>query len=536
MAFGINIRDLFVSLGFDIDDKPIKAIDKSIDSLKSNLKGLTIITAAIGGLTGVLLKRAGDIEQVQIAFETMLGSAEAAQQLLEDITSFAAKTPFQLTGLIDNTKKLIAFGIEADEVIDTMTVLGNIAAGVGRDKLPSIVLAFGKIRTKGKATMEELNILLEAGVPVLDALADNLGVTTQELFKLVSAGKVGFEDVNAALTGLATGTGKFAGLMEKQSKSFLGIVSNIIDLIEQLAIEIGNELLPMAKELGKGIIDLLEANKKLIKLKLSAFFKEILKLLISLFKVFKFIFKIVVDLTDVFGGLKFAIKGVIIALAVMSGFQILSSLGNMLLLIQNMVVAMKGLRVATLLTNAALALWPALIGTILIAIGLLVEDLFRFFSGDNSIIGVILDAFQNKFPKAFKIFKTVVSPIVGIIQALAKSLADLTTGNFLDAFARILKPITGLITAVGTGIGSIKETTGEGIRNLLGIQLPEASPAVTGGGGNNTSVSVNAPINVEVPPGTPPELVGEATRLGVADALTKVISDTSRALDNEVEF
>lgn len=529
MAFGINLRDLFVSIGFDVDDKPIKALDKNITSLKNNVKGLAIISAGIGVLTGVLLKKAGDIEQVSIAFETMLGSAEKAEQLLKDITEFAAKTPFQLTGLIDNTKKLVAFGIEAEEVIGIMEVLGNIAAGVGKDKLPSIVRAFGKIRTKGKAGMEELNILLEAGVPVLDALAEKYGIATSEVFKLVSAGKVSFKDLQAALTGLATGSGKFAGLMEKQSKSFLGIISNILDVIDQLAIEIGNELLPVAKELAKDLLSVFEANKKILKLKMVKFFKGVLKTLLSLFKIFKKILDVVIDLTDLFGGLKVAIQGVIIALGIMTAFNILSAMGNMLLLLKNMIVAMKGLRVATLLTSAALAIWPALIGAVIIIVGLLVEDLYRFFSGDNSVTKLIVDAFEKKFPRAFKVFETIISPIITLVQKLAEALAELSMGNVGKAFGKIGGLALAPFELAAKGLENLGEAVGLGDSTT-----PGSSPALAGGG--STSVSVSAPINIEVPPGTPPELVGEAARQGVSDALGRVISDTSRALENETEF
>ena len=244
---GLSIRDLFITFGFDVDDKPLRALDKSLNTTKRLIGGVTIAITGMGIATGFFLKQAGDIEQVTIAFETMLGSAEAAAKLLEEITDFAAKTPFELTGLIDNSKKLLAFGIEADDIIETMTNLGNIAAGVGRDKLPNMVLAFGKIRTKGKATMEELNILLEAGVPILDALAKKFNVSTQELFKMITAGKVGFEDVNQALANMATGNGKFANLMEKQSKTFFGILSNIQDFVILLAQGIGKELLPTGR-------------------------------------------------------------------------------------------------------------------------------------------------------------------------------------------------------------------------------------------------------------------------------------------------
>ena len=118
--------------------------------LKGVINTTKILAAATIAMGVAFLKGAGEIEQVEIAFETMLQSGEKADQLMKEITEFASKTPFELTGLIESSKKLLAFGFGADEIIDKMTVLGNISAGVGRDKLPSLILAFGKIEPKAK--------------------------------------------------------------------------------------------------------------------------------------------------------------------------------------------------------------------------------------------------------------------------------------------------------------------------------------------------------------------------------------------------
>lgn len=218
-------------------------------------RGLIAVAGAFATAGFVAAKSAGKMEQWRIAFETMTGSAEDADKILRKITKFAASTPFELPGLVESSKQLLAFGISIDEIIPTMKSLGDISAGVGTDKLPTLVRAFGKIRTKGKATMEELNMILEAGVPILDSLAAGYNVTVEKLFKMISAGKVGFTEVDAALKRLTTGNGKFAGLMEKQSKSFFGIISNIKDNITQTAIALGDEMLPKLKDIARAIKD-----------------------------------------------------------------------------------------------------------------------------------------------------------------------------------------------------------------------------------------------------------------------------------------
>ena len=230
---------------------PIKKIGTGIKNvgvfaLKSTV-GIGLVNAAVAAMATPFMIAGGKMEQWRISFETMIGSGEEAEALLNRIKTFAASTPFELPGLIETSKQLLAFGINSDAITDKLRVLGDIAAGVGTDKMETLVRAYGKIQTKGKATMEELNMLLEAGVPILDELASGYGITTDELFKMISTGKVGFEDVDLALQRMASGNGKFANLMENQTKSLFGIFSNVKDNITQIAIAVGDILIPKIK-------------------------------------------------------------------------------------------------------------------------------------------------------------------------------------------------------------------------------------------------------------------------------------------------
>lgn len=258
------------SLLIQLKDKVSKSlgtIGGRLDKLANRLNKSKFLFAGVAAAAGLLAKTfisaADKMEGWTIAFDVMLGSADAAKKMMEDIAIFARETPFDIPGIIDSSKQLLAFGIEADKIIPTMKSLGDIAAGVGTDKLPTLVRAFGKIRAKGKATMEELNMLLEAGVPVLDSLAEGFGVSTEELFKMVSTGKVGFEDVNAALLRLSTGTGKFADLMKKKMETVEAVFSNVRGEVFELSAEMGKYLLPIAKSIGSALIKLLSGIREL---------------------------------------------------------------------------------------------------------------------------------------------------------------------------------------------------------------------------------------------------------------------------------
>lgn len=159
------------SVGRNLD-----TLQGKVQSMGPTFRGMAIIgTAAFAALSAGLysvIKAGANFEQTQIAFETMLGSAEKAKTLLKELTDFASKTPFQLTQIEQATKQLLAYGIVQEDIIPTLKNLGNIASGVGMDKMPQLIMAFGQVRAATKLTGMELRQFTEAGVPLLQALTD----------------------------------------------------------------------------------------------------------------------------------------------------------------------------------------------------------------------------------------------------------------------------------------------------------------------------------------------------------------------------
>ena len=242
----------------------IKAIDEfssTLDKATSQFGtfGATASKLAVGALAATAtaiaavgiasVKLAGDFEQTQVAFTTMLGSAEAAEGMLKDLADFAVKTPFTITGVEEQAKKLLAYGIASEDVLTDLKALGDIAAGVGTEKLPQLTLAFGQVSAAGKLRGQEVRQFTEAGVPILEELSRHLGVATTEIQDMVSAGEVGFEDVRAALMNLTSEGGRFENLMAKQALTFEGMISNLQDTLTLFGRDIGKELLPQLKEL-----------------------------------------------------------------------------------------------------------------------------------------------------------------------------------------------------------------------------------------------------------------------------------------------
>lgn len=262
MARSVDIPVRVIIEAIDKASSQINGIGKSLANTGFDMKKTLAAGAALGAGASLLAKnfidQAGAMEQNQVAFETMLGSADAATKKLAEIRDFAKKTPFNLTELVEGSKRLLAYNVEAENLIPTMEMLGNITAGVGRDKLPQLILAFGQVKAAGKLTGAELRQFSEAGVPLLQSLADKFGVTAGEIQEMVSEGTIGFDDVSQALGGMTSEGGKFFNLMEKQSGTTLGKISNMEDSMQQLSVALGNALLPAVNRTLDKIIPLIE--------------------------------------------------------------------------------------------------------------------------------------------------------------------------------------------------------------------------------------------------------------------------------------
>ena len=193
-----------------------KRMEKIGKTGRSMAIGFGIIAAATGLVAKAAIQASGEWEQFRVSFETMLGSAPAAEKLMNKMQEFAKTTPFQLPQVVQGTKTLLAMGIETEKVLDTMRSLGDVSAGLGVD-LNRLILNYGQVKTQTKLTGMELRDFLRAGVPLISELSKNLNVSEAKIKELTSAGKIGFAEVEKAFQTMTGAGGKFANLMEKQS-------------------------------------------------------------------------------------------------------------------------------------------------------------------------------------------------------------------------------------------------------------------------------------------------------------------------------
>jgi len=214
--------------------------------------GVTAITKKVVELGKACIDLGGAYEQATISFSTMLGSWEQAQIMLQQLSDFAKSTPFELQGVRESATQLLGMWINAQDIIPTLKALGDVSAWLSLD-LDRVALNYWQIATQGKLTGMELRDFTRMGIPLISELAKNLNVAEGEIQDMVSKGKIWFSDVEKAFQTMTSEGGKFANLMDAQSKSFNGIISNIKDWLSQIWEQIGTNLIEKLKPVLEAI-------------------------------------------------------------------------------------------------------------------------------------------------------------------------------------------------------------------------------------------------------------------------------------------
>ena len=245
----------------------VKSVSRTVEKEGGNIEDLFNRLARSAAVIGVgfsakefISKAAqirGEFQKLEVAFTTMLGSEEQAEKLMEQMVRTAATTPFSLQDVAGGAKQLLAYGIEAERVNETLIRLGDIAAGLSIP-LGDLVYLYGTTRAQGRLYTEDFNQFTSRGIPMIEMLADKFGVAESEVKGLVEAGKVGFPEVQEVIEKLTNEGGKFGGLMEAQSKTIAGQISNIEDSIETMFNDIGKANEGVINEALSGVSYLVE--------------------------------------------------------------------------------------------------------------------------------------------------------------------------------------------------------------------------------------------------------------------------------------
>lgn len=238
----------------------LSSLEKSTSGISSKLsKGLSSIgsvatkagTALTAGLTTPLIalgtagvKYNAQMEDFEANLTTLLGNADKAKDMLNDLKEMANTTPFETSDLLEATQMMLGFGLQADKTTGYLQTLGDISMG-NSEKLMSLTRAFSQIGAAGKATMEDINQMIDAGFNPLQIMSETTGKSMADLRDEVSKGEVSFEDIAEAMQIATSEGGRYYNAMEKASQTMNGKLSTAMDALKTALGELTQSLLPI---------------------------------------------------------------------------------------------------------------------------------------------------------------------------------------------------------------------------------------------------------------------------------------------------
>lgn len=273
MEEGINIRANIDTEGLERDVREATRLLKGIGQstrreAEKTTQAIATMGKALGGLfsvkmakdfAGEVVRVRGEVQQLEIAFRTILGSQEKAEKLMQQLVDTAAKTPFDLLGVADSAKFLLGIRVPVEEVNDTLKMLGDIAAGVSAP-LKDIAYLYGTTITKAHMDTMDLRQFTGRGIDLIGELSKQYGIATEQVQQYVAAGKVGAEDFKRAIRSIRETT--FNNLMEEQAKSLTGQISNLQDAIDMMMNDIGTKTEGVASSVISTAASLVENYEK----------------------------------------------------------------------------------------------------------------------------------------------------------------------------------------------------------------------------------------------------------------------------------
>ena len=220
--------------------KAVEEGKKQADVWQTLLKGATAYFTLQGAQSFIsqMVAVRSEFQQLEISFGTMLKSKEKANALMAQLTDLAAKTPFGLQEVSEGAKRLLAFQVPAQEVTETLRRMGDVAAGLGVP-MGQLIHVYGQVKAQGKLMTNDLYQFMNAGIPIIAELSKVVGKSETEIKDMVSAGKIGFPEIQAVIKNMTNEGGLFFNLMAEQSKSLGGQISNLQDNFDQMLNEIG---------------------------------------------------------------------------------------------------------------------------------------------------------------------------------------------------------------------------------------------------------------------------------------------------------
>jgi len=477
------VRELFIKIGVASDKASFSIIEDRLQSIRQIMSSIVDLTTKLTKVVMTFAEAGANLEATEVQFGTLARSMDLGLAKLKELNKFAAETPFTLPEVRQNTSMLIAMGVALEDVIPTMTRLGNVASGLPNLSLQRLALNFGQVKSQGHLTGRELRDFAVGGVPILESLSEITGRTDKQLRDMISDKKISFDLVDKAFRHMVSNEGRFHKLLDKMAKSARGLYNNILVVRDLIAEGVGKKLLEDIKPVLKEVKDFLFTKKHVIIKKLTNVLKVLTKLMLRLFKIF---FKLSVAMVPVVENLAAATLSTIdfvaaiisfittndtfikaLKSATLAAFAFAAGLLAIELRARWMVAGgflavVKG--IGTALWTAAKAAWAftvvqgvmikkalllatpfLLIGAAILGAILLVQDFYTFLRGDaegietETGIGGLIDKLANGSDRLkdfmTEVLRLMMGPLILLVALVKATWAALTGGNFFDTLA-----------------------------------------------------------------------------------------------------
>lgn len=237
LNYTLSLKDLFSKQMRGAADSTSR-MDSAMSKVGSTIAGAFAVGSVVS-FGKAVIESLKNYEYFHASLKTMLhGNIDATNALEGQLNTLAKTTPFELVEVQRATKQLMAYGFRAGEVVNTMRTLGDVSAGVGAP-LEDITYLYGTLKTQGKVFTKDMMQFAGRGIPIQETLAKKFKTTTANIMEMVSAGKIGFKDIEGAFKDMTKEGGQFFNLMADQSKTVGGQISNMADAWEQIKVNIG---------------------------------------------------------------------------------------------------------------------------------------------------------------------------------------------------------------------------------------------------------------------------------------------------------
>ena len=542
------------SKGFESGLNKMQSIAKT--GFKAVATSVGVVSTAMTGLIGFGVKYNAEIEQLQTSFEVMTGSADKAKSVIEELTKLGAETPFETKDLAEVTQLLMNYGLTADDAIDKMKMLGDIAQG-SSEKMNRIAMAYGQMSSAGKVSLEDVKQMIEAGFNPLQEISKTTGESMASLYDRISKGTISVDEITESMKRSTSAGGKYFQSMEKQSKTLNGQISTLKDnfsqfagvLAEDTTNAISSEFLPainnmiqsmqegfseegfagMAEAFGEGFTNILmmlvEKAPEIANVALTMIQSFVSSIQQNLPTIANSAAQIITTLVQGF----LSMLPQILQMGIQIIIQLIQGIAQQIPELVPQIVECVLLIVNTFLENIDLLIDTGIQLILGLAEGL-IEAIPQLIEKIPEIIGNLISGIVSNLPKLLEAgIKLIVELGVGLIKAIPQLIS------------KVPSIIGALVKALGKGIGSVADVginlvkgLWNGISNTVGWILDKIK-----GFGKSILNGIKSFFGIKSPSRLMRDEVGkyvaEGIGVGFEDELGNVYDDMQKAIDLETE-